>query len=224
MDSDIESVADAFIERFQSITGSLSLPFSVSRNDIVSVLRLHSSVDDRVKGLLSLPQLRLIGGPQILTKLRQALVGGERVVQDFRGSAERMVATGGVAFFVIDSKPRVVQAWIVLCFLLFVYVFLFSQLLIQVGVPSESIKQFLRRGRPVPSVYVVPPSPSFGDLEFPLFWNYFMLNASHSKQNRVVVIGHKEQLDKVKVSKRKPTLLFKRNCPSDCFPRVHVWP
>ncbi len=123
MDSDIESVADAFIERFQSITGSLSLPFSVSRNDIVSVLRLHSSVDDRVKGLLSLPQLRLIGGPQILTKLRQALVGGERVVQDFRGSAERMVATGGVAFFVIDSKPRVVQAWIVLCFLLFVYFF-----------------------------------------------------------------------------------------------------
>lgn len=182
MDSDIEKLADLFLERFEKVSGALSLRSAVSLSEVVQVLREHDSVDARLKGLLAIRSLRLLGGTQIMSKLYEGLVGEQKSL-DTQGAIERLVGSGGVAFFAIDSRPR----------------------MIQVGVPSESLKVFLRRGLPVPTVYVLPPEdcPSCGDMEFPLFWNFFIQNASQDKSKRVVVIGKKEQLEKVKVRKSK---------------------
>jgi len=186
-EGEIELLAESFLSRFEKMTESLSLRSVVSRDEVMRVLREHDSIDARLKGLLGIRTLRLLGGSQIMTKLHEALVG-ERKCLDAQGATERLVAIGGVAFFAIDSRPRMVQ----------------------VGVPSESLKVFLKRGLPVPTVYVLPPeeAPSYGDVEFPMFFNFFIQNAHKNEASRVVVIGQKHQLDKIRVGRKEKRKFF----------------
>jgi hypothetical protein len=65
--------------------------------------------------------------------------------------------------------------------------------------PSAS-QVFVRRGLPVPTVYVLPPAgaSSYGDIEFPLFWNFFIEAASQQPEKRVVLVGPADQLERVR--------------------------
>jgi hypothetical protein len=175
----MDLLAESFFSRFQRITKSLSLREAVSQAEVVDVLSRFSTLDDRLKGLLAIPALRAVGETQIMTKLHEALTG-HRVVLDSQGdAAERLVSSGGIAFFCITTSTRKVQ----------------------VGVPSESIKCFVKRGETVPVVYVLPPeeAPSYGDLEFPLFWNFFIQNVRLGRKDKVTVVGTSKQLERVKI-------------------------
>ncbi len=171
--------ARAFLERYVAQTGLLSLAAVADLEELAAVFERHDTVDETVRRLLSVKSLRSGPVPRLVTHLRQAVTGDpEGVLCDARGSVERLLSPGGVPFFLVQSRPRQVQ----------------------IGVPSESIKVFVRQGVPVPTVYFLPPdnSSSYGDIEFPLFWNFFIMEAASDRRKRVVLVGRAAQLERVK--------------------------
>eukprot|EP01119_Soliformovum_irregulare_P016677 TRINITY_DN4868_c0_g2_i3.p1 TRINITY_DN4868_c0_g2~~TRINITY_DN4868_c0_g2_i3.p1 ORF type:complete len:1018 (-),score=260.94 TRINITY_DN4868_c0_g2_i3:72-3125(-) len=74
---------------------------------------------------------------------------------------------------------------------------------IQIGVPPETIKKSMRDGVAVPKVYVLPAmlfsgDENFGEVEFPIYFNYFMKKAFLDPENRIILIGTKEDLDRIR--------------------------
>jgi CRP-like cAMP-binding protein len=85
----------------------------------------------------------------------------------------------------------------------YLYNGVFGQL--QVGIPPETIKTYMSKGQPVPTIYVLPPrlfvgAVNFGEVEFPIYFNFFIKKAFQNPDLRVIMIGTEEQLEKVRVS------------------------
>ncbi|ELR19802.1 3',5'-cyclic-GMP phosphodiesterase, partial [Acanthamoeba castellanii str. Neff] len=86
-----------------------------------------------------------------------------------------------------------------------VYLYNGSFGLLQVGIPPETIKTYMSKGQPVPHIYVLPPrlfmgAVNFGEVEFPIYFNFFIKKAFQNPDLRVIMIGTKDQLEKVRVS------------------------
>eukprot|EP01133_Synstelium_polycarpum_P002564 gene2564-2940_t len=74
---------------------------------------------------------------------------------------------------------------------------------IQVGVPPETIKTSLKAHASVPQIYVLPHilcahGVSYGEVEFPVFFNFFINKAASNPNARVVMVGHEHQLARVR--------------------------
>eukprot|EP01104_Vermistella_antarctica_P012588 TRINITY_DN3678_c0_g1_i1.p1 TRINITY_DN3678_c0_g1~~TRINITY_DN3678_c0_g1_i1.p1 ORF type:complete len:1033 (+),score=246.66 TRINITY_DN3678_c0_g1_i1:239-3337(+) len=86
-----------------------------------------------------------------------------------------------------------------------VYVYTGSFGALQVGMPPETIKSFLIKGESVPQNYILPSrlfeyDINFGDVEFPIFFNFFIKEAVNKPEAKVRLIGTADQLDRIKAS------------------------
>ncbi|KYR02651.1 cAMP/cGMP-stimulated cAMP/cGMP phosphodiesterase [Tieghemostelium lacteum] len=73
---------------------------------------------------------------------------------------------------------------------------------IQIGIPPETIKTSLKKNELVPQIYVLPHTlssrgVSYSEVEFPVFFNFFIKKAASNPNFRVIMVGHKDQLDRV---------------------------
>jgi CRP-like cAMP-binding protein len=73
----------------------------------------------------------------------------------------------------------------------------------QVGIPPETIKTSMRAGEEVPQVYVLPPTLFSGDVnyaevEFPIYFNFFVKKGFLNRENRIVLLGDEKELAKVR--------------------------
>lgn len=73
---------------------------------------------------------------------------------------------------------------------------------IQIGIPPETIKTSMKQGERVPQIYVLPhilfaQGINYGEIEFPLYFNLFMKEAFIHPENKVTMIGTKDQLQRV---------------------------
>ncbi|EGG20846.1 cAMP/cGMP-stimulated cAMP/cGMP phosphodiesterase [Cavenderia fasciculata] len=74
---------------------------------------------------------------------------------------------------------------------------------IQIGVPPETIKTSLKKQEQVPQVYVLPHilsshGVSYSEVEFPIFFNFFINKAATNPLRRVVMVGAAEQLERIR--------------------------
>lgn len=81
--------------------------------------------------------------------------------------------------------------------------FMHYHVMTMIGIPPETIKTSIQKGEPVPQYYVLPPnlfsgSSNFGEIEFPIYFNFFMKKAFLNPDNLVVLIGEEEQLKTIK--------------------------
>ncbi|PRP76250.1 hypothetical protein PROFUN_07772 [Planoprotostelium fungivorum] len=86
------------------------------------------------------------------------------------------------------------------------HTFIFDSLIgaIQIGIPPETIKTSMRNKEDVPQYYILPPQlfaedVSFSEVEFPIFFNFFIKQAFKNPENKVSVIGRAEHLERVKI-------------------------
>ena len=78
---------------------------------------------------------------------------------------------------------------------------------IQVGIPPETIKVSMKQGEAIPGIYVLPPllfaadeNQNFGEVEFPIYFNFFIKKAFANPDNKVILIGERDHLDRVKTA------------------------
>ncbi|EFA84157.1 cAMP/cGMP-stimulated cAMP/cGMP phosphodiesterase [Heterostelium album PN500] len=83
--------------------------------------------------------------------------------------------------------------------------FLFDSVVgpIQIGVPPETIKTSLKAHSAVPQIYVLPHilcsnGVSYSEVEFPVFFNFFIKKAASNPLRRVIMVGHEDQLRRVR--------------------------
>lgn len=75
---------------------------------------------------------------------------------------------------------------------------------IQIGLPPESIKRYLVEKIEVPSIYIIPSSfssqegLSLAEIEFPIYFNLFIKKKKNEENNKAIVIGRKDQIDRVR--------------------------
>ncbi|PRP78065.1 hypothetical protein PROFUN_14039 [Planoprotostelium fungivorum] len=74
---------------------------------------------------------------------------------------------------------------------------------VQIGIPPETIKTSLRNREDVPQYYVLPPllfaeDINFGEVEFPIFFNFFIKQAFKDPSKKVYVVGNASHLERVK--------------------------
>ena len=135
---------------------------------------------DVLKGLCTVELLRK-GVANAMAKLYCAMHNQPWDGAEFcRGKVERRECGGGF-FFIVKCKNEVVQ----------------------VAIPSESIKSFIASKESPPRFYVIPPQrfvnlSIYADVEFPLFWNFFIEQA-YEDEKKVLLIGEKEQLRRTEV-------------------------
>lgn len=179
MTSTIRSKISEFLDCFASVTSIQAIePMKPKLIDQIEKLIVDGeSTEHTCRRLLSIPVLRT-GVPNAMARIFSCWTNSESEPVFMRGSQLKRTG-GGSPFFVIGSGEDSVQ----------------------VGAPSESIKNFLNDNEPVPHVYVLPPSGLllYGDIEFPLFWNFFIEQAFKYPEKRVIVIGTAEQLRRVSV-------------------------
>ena len=73
----------------------------------------------------------------------------------------------------------------------------------------------MKQGKTPPQVYVLPPrlmknDINFGEVEFPIFFNFFVKKAFMHPEHKVVIIGDEKTIERVKV-------LFQVRNPVDLF-------
>lgn len=56
----------------------------------------------------------------------------------------------------------------------------------------------------VPKIFVLPPSlwtadVNFGEVEFPIYFNFFIKKAFINPENKIILVGEPEHLEKVKI-------------------------
>lgn len=95
---------------------------------------------------------------------------------------------------------------------------------IQIGIPPETLKTSVNLGKTVPQIFVLPEQLLFGDnnlaeTEFPIYWNYFVKGAFKNPENKSVLIGSVDQLERMKV-------LFKESLygPDEIFVNEEIDP
>eukprot|EP01118_Nematostelium_gracile_P002122 TRINITY_DN1227_c0_g1_i1.p1 TRINITY_DN1227_c0_g1~~TRINITY_DN1227_c0_g1_i1.p1 ORF type:complete len:1049 (-),score=230.27 TRINITY_DN1227_c0_g1_i1:34-2751(-) len=74
---------------------------------------------------------------------------------------------------------------------------------IQIGIPPETIKASMRKGENVPKVYVLPASiftgsENYGEVEFPIYFNFFIKKAFLNRENRIILIGSERDLERIR--------------------------
>lgn len=77
---------------------------------------------------------------------------------------------------------------------------------VQVGIPPETIKVSMKNNETVPSVYILPPAifaddGTLGEIEFPIFFNFFIKKAIVNPDQKVWIVGDSRDLNRVKVFK-----------------------
>ncbi|KAL6066497.1 cAMP/cGMP-dependent 3',5'-cyclic-AMP/GMP phosphodiesterase [Balamuthia mandrillaris] len=98
---------------------------------------------------------------------------------------------------------------------------------IQIGIPPETIKVSMRKGASVPQIYVLPPrlfedGVNYGDVEFPIYFNFFIKKAFIDPKFKVRMIGTEDQLERVRISFQesvfgpKPEHLYMDEDIADC--------
>lgn len=74
---------------------------------------------------------------------------------------------------------------------------------IQVGIPPETIKTSMKNKESVPQIYILPHimcasgGTSYGEVEFPIYFNFFIKKAMSNPDARVVMVGSASQLHRV---------------------------
>eukprot|EP01103_Thecamoeba_quadrilineata_P012174 TRINITY_DN3074_c0_g1_i1.p1 TRINITY_DN3074_c0_g1~~TRINITY_DN3074_c0_g1_i1.p1 ORF type:complete len:788 (-),score=160.94 TRINITY_DN3074_c0_g1_i1:824-3187(-) len=77
--------------------------------------------------------------------------------------------------------------------------------ILQIGIPPETIKASMLQGKNVPQVFVFPPpiyksDSSIVEVEFPVYFNFFIKNAFKNPEFRVKFIGTRDQIDRAKIA------------------------
>lgn len=75
---------------------------------------------------------------------------------------------------------------------------------IQIGIPPDTIKTSMKAQGTVPQIFVLPPNlfldgDNFGDVEFPIYFNYFMKKAFLNPEKKIILVGDPEHLERIKI-------------------------
>eukprot|EP01132_Coremiostelium_polycephalum_P002503 gene2503-3096_t len=83
--------------------------------------------------------------------------------------------------------------------------FIYSSCLgpVQIGVPPETIKTSMKKNEIVPQIYILPhilcsKGVSYSEVEFPVYFNFFINKAATNPNRRVIMIGNSDQLKRVR--------------------------
>jgi len=77
---------------------------------------------------------------------------------------------------------------------------------LQIGMPPDTIKDSMQQGEDVPRLFVLPADlfetgidQTYVDVEFPVFFNFFIKKAFLNREKRMILIGRQDHLDRVRV-------------------------
>ena len=170
---------EVFLERYSKLMGQEALKL-IPISALAACWR--ESAFETMLALLDSKELTVLRSASNITgKIMAVLTNTDEMKPFTIGKVETLYSTENVPFFLVPaSRP------------------------VQIGVPSESIKSFINQNRSVPTIYVSLPDTEgafYSDVEFPLFWNYFIEQAclDPSKRVQVIGIGPAALLDNIKL-------------------------
>eukprot|EP01119_Soliformovum_irregulare_P016674 TRINITY_DN4868_c0_g1_i4.p1 TRINITY_DN4868_c0_g1~~TRINITY_DN4868_c0_g1_i4.p1 ORF type:complete len:786 (-),score=204.84 TRINITY_DN4868_c0_g1_i4:504-2861(-) len=76
---------------------------------------------------------------------------------------------------------------------------------IQIGIPPETIKYSMAKGEAIPQVYVLPPklfadSLNAAEIEFPIYFNFFIKKAFMNRDARIIIVGDPDQIKRIRIT------------------------